>query len=262
MRDLMFEAIDYLRAKDLLTVPAVAAESLHMIMMTPERQLVNPFFTGGIADQRVVPDRHDGVRRAHPEHARQQHAVLARDGVPRDDPRPQPRRSTRARGSPAYRPRLGGESPVLRRGLAALLGTAAVRPGLPRHAREEGRRAVLAHAPLRAHHLLAQVPHGRVVAAGVRRLPRRPRRLRARQRDGRGPPLVPGRLRPALPGGLPARRPAAAVAAHGTRRQRADGAEGVPRRGPAAGRDAHRAAAPRAQPPAADEGHVVEWRFR
>jgi hypothetical protein len=47
IRDLMFEAVDYLRTRDLLTVPAVAAESLHMIMMTPERQLVNPFFTGG-----------------------------------------------------------------------------------------------------------------------------------------------------------------------------------------------------------------------
>ncbi len=47
IRDLLFEAVDYLRAKDLLTVPQVAGESLHMIMMTPERQLVNPFFTGG-----------------------------------------------------------------------------------------------------------------------------------------------------------------------------------------------------------------------
>jgi hypothetical protein len=47
IRDLMFEAVEYLRAHDLMTVPAVAAESLHMIMMTPERQLVNPFFTGG-----------------------------------------------------------------------------------------------------------------------------------------------------------------------------------------------------------------------
>ena len=45
--DLLFEAIDYLRANELITVPQVAAESLHMIMMTPERQLVNPFFTGG-----------------------------------------------------------------------------------------------------------------------------------------------------------------------------------------------------------------------
>jgi uncharacterized protein (DUF885 family) len=47
IRDLVFEAIDYLRANDLLTVPQVAAESQHMAMMSPERQLVNPFFTGG-----------------------------------------------------------------------------------------------------------------------------------------------------------------------------------------------------------------------
>ena len=47
IRDLVFEAVDYLRAKDLVTVPQVAAESLHMAMMSPERQLVNPFFTGG-----------------------------------------------------------------------------------------------------------------------------------------------------------------------------------------------------------------------
>jgi hypothetical protein len=45
--DLLVEAIDYLRANNLITVPQVGAESLHMIMMTPERQLVNPFFTGG-----------------------------------------------------------------------------------------------------------------------------------------------------------------------------------------------------------------------
>jgi len=47
IRDLLYEAIDFLRANKLITVPQVAAESLHMIMMTPERQLVNPFFTGG-----------------------------------------------------------------------------------------------------------------------------------------------------------------------------------------------------------------------
>jgi len=47
IRDLLFEAVDYLRAKDILTIPQVASESLHMGMMSPERQLVNPFFTGG-----------------------------------------------------------------------------------------------------------------------------------------------------------------------------------------------------------------------
>jgi hypothetical protein len=47
IKDLVFEAIGYVREKDLLTMPEVNAESQHMIMMTPERQLVNPFFTGG-----------------------------------------------------------------------------------------------------------------------------------------------------------------------------------------------------------------------
>ena len=47
IRDLIHQAIDYLRANDLVTVPQVDAESQRMIMMTPERQLVNPFFTGG-----------------------------------------------------------------------------------------------------------------------------------------------------------------------------------------------------------------------
>ena len=47
IKDLLFEAVDYLRAKDLITVPHIAAESLHMSMMSPEAQLSNPFFLGG-----------------------------------------------------------------------------------------------------------------------------------------------------------------------------------------------------------------------
>lgn len=44
---LLNEAVDYLRAKDLITVPAVAAESQHMTMLSPEEQLTSPFFLGG-----------------------------------------------------------------------------------------------------------------------------------------------------------------------------------------------------------------------
>jgi hypothetical protein len=47
IRMLAWEAIDYLRANDLITVPNVAAETWGMQMMSPQRQLVNPFFTGG-----------------------------------------------------------------------------------------------------------------------------------------------------------------------------------------------------------------------
>jgi hypothetical protein len=47
VREMLYEAVDYLRKHDLVTVPAAAAESLQMSMMSPERQLINPFFTGG-----------------------------------------------------------------------------------------------------------------------------------------------------------------------------------------------------------------------
>jgi uncharacterized protein (DUF885 family) len=47
VRDLIHEAVAYLRTNDLLTVPQVGAESMHMVMLTPSQQLINPFFRGG-----------------------------------------------------------------------------------------------------------------------------------------------------------------------------------------------------------------------
>lgn len=47
IRDFAREAIDYVKKNDLVTVPRVAEESWRMEMMTPERQLVAPFFLGG-----------------------------------------------------------------------------------------------------------------------------------------------------------------------------------------------------------------------
>jgi uncharacterized protein (DUF885 family) len=41
------EAIAFLKKNDLITIPPIADETWRMIMMTPKRQLVNPFFTGG-----------------------------------------------------------------------------------------------------------------------------------------------------------------------------------------------------------------------
>jgi hypothetical protein len=46
--DLIDEAVAYLRANDLITVPAVAAETVHMTMMSPQAQLTSPFFLGGV----------------------------------------------------------------------------------------------------------------------------------------------------------------------------------------------------------------------
>ncbi len=47
IKSLADEAIAFVDAKDLVTVPPVARETWRMEMMSPERQLINPFFTGG-----------------------------------------------------------------------------------------------------------------------------------------------------------------------------------------------------------------------
>jgi uncharacterized protein (DUF885 family) len=47
IHDLALEAIKFVDDRDLITVPQLARESWRMEMMTPERQLVSPFFLGG-----------------------------------------------------------------------------------------------------------------------------------------------------------------------------------------------------------------------
>jgi uncharacterized protein (DUF885 family) len=47
IRDLAIEAIDYLDEHGLVTIPPLCRDSWRMEMMSPERQLVNPFFLGG-----------------------------------------------------------------------------------------------------------------------------------------------------------------------------------------------------------------------
>lgn len=47
IKKLAYEAIDYVEKNDLVTVPKVARDGWRMEMMTPERQLVAPFFLGG-----------------------------------------------------------------------------------------------------------------------------------------------------------------------------------------------------------------------
>lgn len=47
IRDLVRQGSDFVKKHDLVTVPPLADETWRMIMMTPQRQLVNPFFTGG-----------------------------------------------------------------------------------------------------------------------------------------------------------------------------------------------------------------------
>jgi hypothetical protein len=55
IRDLAYEAIDFVESRGLLTVPPLAREIWRMEMMTPERQKVSPFFLGGEVIQVSYP---------------------------------------------------------------------------------------------------------------------------------------------------------------------------------------------------------------
>ena len=47
MFDLYNQSVDFLKKHDLVTIPPIAEETWNMYMMSPERQLVSPFFLGG-----------------------------------------------------------------------------------------------------------------------------------------------------------------------------------------------------------------------
>jgi len=47
IREMAWEAIDFVESRDLLTVPELAKEGWRMEMMSPERQKVSPYFLGG-----------------------------------------------------------------------------------------------------------------------------------------------------------------------------------------------------------------------
>ena len=47
INELYDKAMNFINEKQLIDIPPLADETWGMIMMTPERQLVNPFFTGG-----------------------------------------------------------------------------------------------------------------------------------------------------------------------------------------------------------------------
>jgi hypothetical protein len=46
IRDLALEGMEFAEKNNLVTVPELAKETWRMEMMTPELQLINPFFTG------------------------------------------------------------------------------------------------------------------------------------------------------------------------------------------------------------------------
>ena len=247
--DLLNEAIDYLRANDLITVPGVAAESLHMTMMSPRGAADVAVLPRRRPHPRVVSDRHDGLRRADAEHARQQPRLLARDGVPRDDPRPQPRRLSRPALSRLSRRISASGGPFYGEGWPLYWELTMYELGFDKTPEQKVgalfwrmHRCARIIFSLNFHmgqwspqecvdFLVDKVGHERDNA------------------DGRSAPLVRvGAVREpaALPGGVSARRPAAARPAQGAGRHEGHDEQAVPRRDHAAGQHADRAHPPRA----------------
>ena len=82
IRDLIYQAVDYLRANDLVTIPGIDAESQRMSMMTAAAQTSNPFFPRRIGDSGVVPHRWHGVRCARAGDAGEQLRLRPCHGIP------------------------------------------------------------------------------------------------------------------------------------------------------------------------------------
>ena len=233
---------------DLITVPQVAAESLHMIDdvaggaadVARSSSAASQILVSYPTDTMEYDARLQSMRGNNPGFS---HATAFHEMIPGPQPGRLPERALRRlprRASAAATPFYGEGWPLYWE-----LTLYDLR--LPRHAGAEGRRAVLAHAPLRAHHLLAATS---TWASGRRRrhrLPRRQGRPRARQRDRGSAPVVPAAATAtALPGRLPARRPAAPRrCASELVDIEADDEQAVPRRDPAPGQHADRADPPR-----------------
>jgi hypothetical protein len=68
MLELYNESIDFLKRKDLVTIPPMAEETWRMAMMSPELQKILPFFYGGEEFAIAYPDQYHELRRANDEH--------------------------------------------------------------------------------------------------------------------------------------------------------------------------------------------------
>ena len=84
------ETLDFVEARDLVTVPPLAKEVWRLEMMSPERQRVAPFFLGGEVIRVAFPTDEMTHGEKRNEHAREQHPLLPRDRASRAHPRAPP----------------------------------------------------------------------------------------------------------------------------------------------------------------------------
>ena len=166
IRDLALEAIKFVEDNNLVTVPELAKESWRMEMMTPERQLVSPFFLGGEViqvsfptntmahEQKMMSMRGNNI---HFSRATVHHELIPGHHL---------QGFMAARNKP-YRAIFG--TPFWTEGNALYWELLLWDLDFAKTPETAHRHALLAHAPLRAHHLFTQLPSREDDAAGVYR---------------------------------------------------------------------------------------------
>ncbi len=184
IRFLAEEALKFVQDRDLVTIPPLAIESYRMSMMSPERQLVNPFFLGGEEIQVSYPTdtmTHEqklmSMRGNNKHFAR---ATVFHELIPGHH--------LQGYMQERYRSYRGlFDTPFWVEGWALYWEMQMWDLHFPKRvSRGQDRDAVLADAPLRAHHLLPQLPHRKNDTAAVRRLlsgPGGPREGQRRRRS-------------------------------------------------------------------------------
>ena len=239
------EATDFVKRRDLVTVPRLCEESWGLTMISPETLKTIPYaaYNGrqmmvAYANGEMKQDDKLMVMRGNNRHFTR--LVIPHELIP-------------GHHLQDYYASRGPERPfstlLLRGRLGLVLGIAAVGPGLGANARGPHRHALLADDPLGPRDPHAEVsprPHD---AGGDGRVPHRPRGAREARRPRRGAAFHPGRA--AVPGRLSDRRAADSRPARRDGGPRQAQRTAVPRRRAQAGLHAHRVAARR-----------PDWAFR
>ena len=187
IRELALEAIKFVDDHDLVTIPQLARDTWRMEMMTPERQLVSPFFLGGEMIQVSYPTNTMGheakMMSMRGNNIHFSRATVFHELIPGSS-------SAGLHGGSLSNLSPALQHAVLDRRRRALLGDVVVGHELRQVAREPNRHALLANASLGANHLLAQLSSREDDAAGMHRPAGQESRPRAGQRDGRSAALV------------------------------------------------------------------------
>jgi hypothetical protein len=191
VRDLSHEAIDFVEKHELVTIPDLVKQDYWEEAMTPEGQLTAPFFLGGAVIQVSSPASSQTIEQRI-ETLRGNNIYFARATVFHELV---PGHHMQQYMTQRYRTYRGlFSTPFWTEGMAFYWEMLMWDLGFTNTPEPRGR-PVLAHAPLRAHHLFTELPPKQNEGHRMRPIPRGPRRFRKGQCGRRSAAVVRGVVR-------------------------------------------------------------------